>query len=113
MFERTGESSGGLLVLAMGDVPVIPLLREVDVAREGMAAARMTLSRRSWRTALRCLRWSLSRRVTFDAFRTWSCVRGVGEAAREGRRMARRRELGIGPIVDEKLDITAEMGGVL
>jgi hypothetical protein len=42
-------SSGRLAALAGLGVTVVLL-------REGMAAARVMLSRRSWRTALRCLR---------------------------------------------------------
>jgi hypothetical protein len=84
----------------------------VLVGGEGMAAARVTLSRRSWRTALRCLRWSLSRRVTLEAARSWVCVRFGGEAEREGRRMARRREVGPGPKVEERVDIVMSMGGI-
>ena len=105
--------SGGLDVLADEGVLVISVGTEVEVVGEGIEAARAMLSRRSWRTALRCLRWSLSSRFTLDAARSWICMRGGAEAEREGRRMARRREAGSGPVVDEKVDMLATMGGGL
>jgi hypothetical protein len=97
-------SFGELAVLVEVGVLAVLVGGEVEVVGEGMAAARVILSRRSWRTALRCLRWSLSRRVTLDAVRSWVCTRGGGEAEREGRRMARRREVGSGPRVKESVD---------
>jgi hypothetical protein len=60
---KADGSSGRLAVLVGEGVLIVPL-------GEGMAAARVMLSRRSWRTALRCLRWSLSRRVSLDAVRS-------------------------------------------
>jgi hypothetical protein len=58
------DGSAGRLAVWVGEGVLIVLLGE------GMAAARVMLSRRSWRAALRCLRWSLSRRVTLDAARS-------------------------------------------
>jgi len=60
---KADGSSGRLAVLVREGVLIVLL-------GEGMAVARVTLSRRSWRAALRCLRWSLSRRVTLDAVRS-------------------------------------------
>jgi hypothetical protein len=58
------DGPSGRLAVLVGEGALIVLLGE------GMAAARVMLSRRSWRMALRCLRWSLSRRVTLDAVRS-------------------------------------------
>ena len=58
------DGSSNRLAVLVGEGVLVVLLGE------GMAAARVMLSRRSWRTALRCLRWSLSRRVTLDAVRS-------------------------------------------
>lgn len=86
---------------------------EVEAVGEGMAAARVTLSRRSWRTALRCLRWSLSRRLTLDELRNWVRARVGGEEDRVGRRMARRREVGTGLQVEERADMVVYIDGIL
>jgi hypothetical protein len=88
---------GFLVSVVVGD--------EVEVVGEGMAFARAILSRRSWRTALRCLRWSLSRRDTLEAALNWCWTKGGGEAQKEGRRMARRREVGNGPIAEDSVDV--------
>ena len=103
-------SSAGVAVLVIEGRLIVSVGRGSEVDGEGMTAARVMLSRRSWRTALRCLRWSLSRRVTFDALRDWSCVRAGGETGREGRRIARRMEVGSGPILDEKVDMLDALG---
>lgn len=76
-----------------------------------MAFARVMLSRRSCRMALRCWRWSLSRRDTFDACRSCICTPIGNEAEMDGRRMAwRRREVGVGPKVEERVDMLMSKG---
>jgi hypothetical protein len=99
------DGSSNRLAVLVGEGVLVVLLGE------GMAAARVMLSRRSWRTALRCLRWSLSRRVTLDAVRSRICTRGGVEVEREGLRMARRREAGTGPRLEERVDMVMEMRG--
>jgi hypothetical protein len=103
--------SDGLAVLVVLGVLDVLVVGDVEAMGEGMAAARMILSRRSWRTALRCLRWSLSRRDTLDAARDWVCTSAAGEAEREGRRMARRREVGVEPREEETVDIVLPLRG--
>src|SRR5947207_677180 len=98
------EGEAGVVEVGVFEPPVFV------VAGEGMAFARATLSRRSWRMALRCLRWSLSRRDTLEAALSWCCTEGGGEAKREGRSMARSREVGGGAIADDSVDVDIAVG---
>lgn len=81
---------------------------EIEVVGEGMALARATLSRRSWRMALRCLRCSLSRRDTLEAALSWCCTKAGDE--REGRSIAQRREVGSGPMAEDSVDVDIVVG---
>jgi hypothetical protein len=105
-----GSSDCLIVLVVLGGLAVF-VVGCVEVVGDGMAAARVMLSRRSWRTALRCLRWSLSRRDTLDAVRDWVCTTIGGDADREGRRMARRRTVGDGPKVEETVAIVLSLGG--